>query len=105
MKNIVSAKVMSPTLAWLRDHSSSDAPRMPACIATSIAPWMPPLIVARIQVRRVRRRHLSTTRPSRPSSRVSAPKALTTGLQLMASASAPPMRVSQALPSRAAGAT
>ncbi|MNQ23429.1 hypothetical protein D3C85_365930 [compost metagenome] len=96
---------MSPTLAWLRDHSNSDAPRMAACMATSIAPWMPPLKVARTQVRRVRRRHLSITRSSRASSRVSAPKALTTALQLTASASAPPMRVSQALPSRAAGAT
>ena len=40
-----------------------------------------------------------------PRSRRSAPKALTTALQVTASASAPPMRVSQALPRRAAGAT
>ncbi|MNL66038.1 hypothetical protein D3C87_1904490 [compost metagenome] len=105
MKNIVKVKVMSPTVAWLRDHSSKDAPRMAACIATSIAPWMPPFSVPRTQVRRVRWRHLFTTRSSRASSRASAPKALTTALQLTASASAPPMRVSQALPRRAAGAT
>ncbi|CFP60294.1 Uncharacterised protein [Bordetella pertussis] len=53
----------------------------------------------------MRWRHLSVTRASRASSRHSAPKALTTALQLTASASAPPMRVSQALPRRAAGAT
>ena len=37
--------------------------------------------------------------------RSSAPNALTTGLQLKASARAPPTRVSQAFASRAAGAT
>ena len=64
-----------------------------------------PLIVPRTQVRRVRPRHLATTLAKRASSRASAPNALTTGLQLTASASAPPSLVSQALPRRAAGAT
>ena len=64
-----------------------------------------PLIVPRIQVRPVRWRHLPITLASRFSSRSSAPNALTTELQLTASASEPPSRVSQLLARLAAGAT
>ena len=62
-----------------------------------------PLLVPRCQTRRVRLCHLPSTQVSRPSSRISAPNALTTGLQLKASARVPPTRVSQAFASRAAG--
>ncbi|MNT74049.1 hypothetical protein D3C72_2128230 [compost metagenome] len=78
---------------------------MPACIDTIMKPCRVPLSVPRFQVRRVRLSHLDMTWRMRLSSRVSAPKALTTLLQLTASASAPPRRVSQALARLAAGAT
>ena len=74
-------------------------------MTSSVAPCVVPLIVPRTQVRRVRPRHLATTLAKRVSSRASAPNAFTTALQLTASASEPPSLVSQALPSRAAGAT
>ena len=72
---------------------------------TSIICWLMPLIVPRHHVRRVRLRHLVTTLPSRSSSRTSPPKPLTTALHEIASASAPPIRVSQELARLAAGAT
>ena len=72
---------------------------------TSIICWLMPLNVPRHQVRRVRLRHLATTLPSRSSSRPSPPKPLTTALHEIASASDPPIRVSQELARLAAGAT
>ncbi len=78
---------------------------MPACMETIMKLWIVPFIVPRFHVLRVRLSHFTSTWPSRVSSRVSAPKAFTTELQLMASASAPPSLVSQALASRAAGET
>ncbi len=63
------------------------------------------LQVASIQVRRTRRRQRVTTADSRSSSRASAPKAFTTWLAPSVSERMPPMRVSHALDSRAAGAT
>ncbi|ENP45695.1 hypothetical protein P038_01905 [Brucella abortus 99-9971-135] len=74
-------------------------------ITRRFVPWMKPFSVPMSHVRRVRLRHLFTTMASRSSSRASAPKALTTALHDMESASAPPMRVSQLLASVAAGAT
>jgi len=64
-----------------------------------------PLLVPRVQVRWVRRRHFAVSAASRVSSRPSAPNAFTTGLQEIASASAPPTRVSHWLESRAEGPT
>lgn len=61
--------------------------------ASKVMPWLVPLIVTRIQVSRIRRRHLSMIFARRSSSRCSAPKPLTTALQLIASASAPSSRV------------
>ena len=57
------------------------------------------------QVRLVRDAHLPSVWFSRTSSRASAPKAFTTALQVMASASTPPTRVSQRFESCEAGAT
>ncbi|MNY75367.1 hypothetical protein D3C86_2146230 [compost metagenome] len=68
-------------------------------------PWIVPFSVPRLHVRRVRLSHLASTWRRRSSSRLSAPKAFTTELQLMASAKAPPSFVSQALASFAAGDT
>ena len=102
---MVSTKVMSPAVAAPLCHSSNAVPRIAVCMATIITPCTPPLKVPRRQVRRVRLRHLPTTLAISPSSRASAPKALTTLLQLTASASAPPTLVSQALERVAAGAT
>lgn len=65
---------------------------------------MVPDHVPRHQVRRVRRCHLDTCQRSRASSRSSAPNDFTTALAPTASASTPPMRVSQAFDTEAAGA-
>ena len=51
---------------------------------SNVEPCVVPLIVPRTQVRRVRYRHFATTFAKRASSRASAPKALTTELQLTA---------------------
>ena len=64
-----------------------------------------PVSVALVQVTHVRVRQRAEDPAKRASSRLSAPNALTTGLQLTASASAPPRRLSHALERRVAGVT
>ena len=96
---------MSPAFAAPFIQSSRPVPTIAARSSTSIAPCAEAAAVPRRQVRCVRDAHLSITSLSRASSRFSAPNALTTALQETASASAPPIRVSQALARLAAGAT
>ena len=96
---------MSPALAWPRIHSHSATPVTASRISHRSAICPEPAQVKAIQVRCVRLRHLATVFASRASSRASPPKALTTALAPMASASTPPIRVSHWFDSRAVGAS
>ena len=103
---MVSTKVTSPGVACPLDHSSSAKP-MTAARSTSSVDALRGAVdrAAHPGAPRAAAPFGDARWRSRASSRASAPKALTTALQLTASASAPPSCVSQALASRAAGAT
>jgi hypothetical protein len=87
------------------DWSQTAAPTRTACRRISIAFWATAVLIEAIQARRIRTTQRSSTAPSRASSRDSAAELLTTGLQVMASAKAPPSRLSSSTASRCRGDT
>ncbi len=99
------AKATSPALALPSDHILTSRPVSPACSSTSIRFWISQTLMNRSQVTRAALRQACMTPANRASSRASAPKALTVGLDEMASASEAPMCESRALERRLAGRT
>ena len=99
------AKATSPGVAVPCAHAQTMDPVRPACRSTSSRFWPSQTSVKRFQVTITASRQAAVTLARRSASRRSAPKLLTVGLEVTASARAPPMRESRALDRRLLGRT
>ena len=99
------AKAMSPGEAAPCTQRFTSIPVIPAWRMTIRTFCSTQTSMNRPQVILTARLQPPVTWAKRLSSRASAPKLLTVGLEVMASASAPPMRLSRALDFRLAGRT
>ncbi len=99
------AKATSPASAFPFDHIQTRRPVRPPCSTTKSRFWTTATLMKRVQVITAARRQAFITPAKRASSRASAPKAFTVGLEEMASASAAPIWESRALERRLAGRT